>query len=106
MKRLVLFLTVALMLSYPGMAVSQTKAKTQTQGQTVEKQKTQVQGQAQGEQKATQMVCPMMQTGKMPPEMEKKMKEHMAQMMKEPLEQMQKQIDALRQRVEALEKKK
>jgi hypothetical protein len=112
MKRLLL-ISMALMLSHPGVALSQTKAKTQPEqtpaqtqpsGQKVEKQQAPAQGQA-GKKPAV-MGCPMMMTGKMPPEMEKKMKEHVAQMMKGPLEQMQKQIDALRQQVEALEKKK
>jgi polyhydroxyalkanoate synthesis regulator phasin len=93
-----------MVLSFPGLAVSQTTGKTQAKGQTAEKP--QPQAQAQTEKKAPEMACPMMTTGKMPPEMEKKMRGHIAQMMKGQMEQMQKQIDALRQQVEALEKKK
>jgi flagellar biosynthesis component FlhA len=102
MKRLVLLLVMATMLSFPGLAISQTTGKTPATEQTAEKQ----QPQAQTEKKAPEATCPMMKTGKMPPEMEKKMKEHMAKMMKDQMGQMQKQIDALRQQVEALEKKK
>jgi hypothetical protein len=96
MKSLFLLLTLALLMAYPGTAISQNTGKAQPEKPPA---------QAQAESKAP-MMCPMMVKGKMPPDMEKKMQEHMAQAMKGPLEKMQKQIDELGKRLEALEKKK
>jgi hypothetical protein len=116
MKKLFLLLTVVSMLIYPGMALAQTKGKTQTEkppvqsqpkAQDHEKQHPQAQSQAQPE-KGTQMMCPgmMMMKGQMPEEMQKQMQAHMDQMIKGHMEEMQKKLEDLRQRVEALEKKK
>jgi hypothetical protein len=114
MKRLFLILTVVSMLIYPGMALAQPKGKTQaekpaaqTQPQAQEHEKHHPQAQAQTE-KGTQMMCPgmMMMKGQMPEEMQKQMQAHMDQMIKGHMEEMQKKLEDLRQRVEALEKKK
>ena len=114
MKRLFLFLTVMSTLICPGMALAQAKGKTQsekpaaqTQPQAQEHEKHHPQSQAQPE-KGTQMMCPgmMMIKGHMPEAMQKQMQAHMDQMIKGHMEKVQKQLEDLRQRVEALEKKK